>query len=261
MKVKKFWQKNKYLIVSTAFVLALLLLWEIAVIVFKVDYWVLPKFSSVIKEFVLFFGESIFYKRLLGSLWRILLALFLVVFIGIGLGFCAVNRYIRACLRPIMATIKSVPVMAITLILLISFGSKNAPLIIGVLMGIPIMYNHTLLGLDGINKELVEIVKVYPVSATDKVFKVWFPLISPSLFSGIETSGGMCVKAVISAEILCQTLNSLGLAMYIAKNSLEAKDVAMLFAYCLVAILLSLAIEIVVKIISKPLLNWREVEE
>jgi len=258
MKAKKnFWDKNKYFLISVSFVLTLFALWELFAVIFKVDSFVLPKFSAVLKEFFLLFKNSAFYRQLLGTLSRVLIALSLAILVGVFLGICSANRYIRACLRPVVATIKSIPVMAITLIILINFDKNSAPFVIGFLMAFPIMYNATILGIDSIDKELVEISKVYSVSVKNKVFKIWIPLMLPSVFSGIETSGGMCVKAVISAEILCYTINSLGLAMHVAKSSLEPKDVAILFAYCLVAILLSLAIEFIVKLISKPLLSWK----
>ncbi len=259
MKTKSsFWNKNKYLIISTLFVLALFLIWELVVVIFKVDYIVLPRFSLVAKEFVFLLGKGDFYSRLLGTFIRVIMALGFAIIIGVILGIFAVNRYIRACLRPIVATIKSLPVMAITLIILLQFDKQKAPLIIGFLMAFPIMYNSTIFGIDSIDKSLIEISKVYDTSLKNKVFKVWTPLMMPSVFSGIETSGGMCIKAVISAEILCNTLYSIGQAMHIAKsNFFEAKDMAILFAYCLVAILLSLILELLIKLISKPILNWK----
>ena len=258
METKKgFWEKNKYFIISVSFVLALFLIWELITVCFKIDGLVFPKFSSVIKEFFLLFKKSSFYSQLFGTIGRVFIALVLAIVLGIVLGICAVNRYIRACLRPLVATIKSIPVMAITLVILVNFDKNSAPIIIGFLMAFPIMYNSTMLGIDSIDKELIEISKVYCTNVKTKIFKVWVPLMLPSVFSGVETSGGMCVKAVISAEILCYTIKSLGLAMHIAKSSLEPSDMAILFAYCLVAILLSLAIELIVKLISKPLLNWK----
>ena len=160
MRAKKnFWDKNKYFLISVSFILTLFALWELCAVIFKVDSFVLPKFSAVLKEFFLLFKNSAFYRQLLGTLSRVLIALTLAIIVGVFLGICAVNRYIRACLRPIVATIKSVPVMAITLIILINFDKNSAPFIIGFLMAFPIMYNSTVLGIDSIDKQLVEISK------------------------------------------------------------------------------------------------------
>ena len=52
MKAKKnFWDKNKYFLISVSFVLTLFALWELFAVTFKVDSFVLPKFSAVLKEF------------------------------------------------------------------------------------------------------------------------------------------------------------------------------------------------------------------
>ena len=255
---KSFFNKNKYFIVSICFVLILFVLWELVVKLFNIPFYVLPKFSNVTKAFFDLFGQRAFYQALGGTLLRILITLILAILVGVSFGFLSVNGYIRACFRPLVASIKSVTVMAITIVIFLATDRERAPLIIGFLMAFPIMYNHTVLGVDSIDVKLIEMAKVYKVSKKDMLFKIRLPQVLPSIFTGIETSGGMCVKAVISAEILCYTVNSIGLKMHILKtNFASEQDMATLFAYCLVAVLLSLLIELVVKIVAKGVLKWK----
>ncbi len=252
-----FWRKNKYFITAVLFVILLLALWEIIVKVRGTKGYVLPAFSVVVKEFFLLFESSAFYNQLLGSLERIFRALFWSVLLGVILGvFSGINAYIKACLKPIVACVKSIPVMAITLIILLNYGKEKAPSIIGFLMGFPIVYKHVVFGVENIDKKLVEMTKVYKVNRFNRLFKLELPQVLPSLFAGIETAGGLCIKAVISAEILCYTVESLGLAMHIAKSNMFT-DTPILFAYCLVAILLSLAFELIIKLIEKAVIRWK----
>lgn len=255
--ITNFWKKNKYFITGVIFVILLLAVWEIIVKARKIEEYVLPAFSVVVKEFFLLFKNSAFYKQLLGSLGRIFGALFWSIILGVALGILSgINAYIKACLKPIIATIKSIPVMAITLIILLNFGKDIAPSIIGFLMGFPIVYKHVVFGVENIDKKLVEMAKVYKVKRVDRLLKLDLPQVLPSLFAGIETAGGLCIKAVISAEILCYTVESLGLAMHIAKSNMFT-DTPILFAYCLVAILLSLAFELIIKLIEKAVIRWK----
>ncbi len=255
--ITNFWKKNKYFITAVLFVVFLLAVWEIAVKVSGTEEFVLPAFSVVVKEFFLLFEKSAFYKQLLGSLGRIFGALFWSIILGVVLGVLSgVNPFIKACLKPVVACVKSIPVMAITLIILLNFGKEQTPTIIGFLMGFPIVYNHVVFGVENIDKKLVEMAKVYKVKRVDRLFKLDLPQVMPSLFAGIETAGGLCIKAVISAEILCYTVESLGLAMHIAKSNMFT-DTPILFAYCLVAILLSLVFELIIKLIEKAVIRWK----
>lgn len=252
-----FWKKNKYFITAIAFVILILAVWEITVRVRGTEEYVLPAFSVVVKEFFALFKTSAFYTQLGGTLGRIFRSLFWSVVLGVILGVLSgLNGYVKACLKPIIACVKSVPVMAITLVILLNFGKNKTPSIIGFLMAFPIVYKHVVFGVENIDKRLIEMTRVYKVSRVNKLFKLQLPPVLPSLLAGIETAGGLCIKAVISAEILCYTVKSLGLAMYIAKSNMF-EDTPILFAYCLVAILLSLAFEGVLKLIEKAVIRWK----
>ena len=252
-----FWKKNKYFITAVIFVVAVLILWEIVVKVRGTEEYVLPAFSKVLKEFGLLFGKKAFYRQLWGSVSRVFIALFWAVILGLIFGVLSgLNAFIKACLKPVIACVKSVPVMAITLVILLNYGKDKTPSIIGFLMAFPIVYNNVCFAVENIDKKLLEMAKVYKVCKKDKLFKLQLPQILPSLLSGIETAGGLCIKAVISAEILCYTVNSLGLSMYIAKSNMFT-DTPILFAYCLVAICLSLTFELVIKLIQKAVVKWK----
>lgn len=255
--ITDFWRKNKYFISAVVFVVLLLAIWEITVRVRGTEEYVLPAFSVVVKELCLLFKKAEFYTQLWGTLKRIFSALAFSIILGVILGVLSgLNGYIKACLKPVIACIKSVPVMAITLIILLNFGKSKTPSIIGFLMAFPIVYTHVVFGVENIDKKLLEMAKVYKIGKKDKLLKVQLPQVLPSLFAGIETAGGLCIKAVISAEILCYTVKSLGLAMYIAKSNMF-EDTPILFAYCLVAILLSLVFEGLLKLLQKAVIKWK----
>ena len=254
---KNFLKKNRYLFVGILFLIFLFVVLEIYLKIFNVENYVFPSISEVLSTLVKLLGKKYFYVRLSNTLGRIIICLTLSIIIGVVLGLIGgLNPYFNACITPIMVIFKSIPVLAITLILLLNFSSQSTPVIIGFMMGTPIIYSSTTFGIKSIDKDLSEMLKLYKIPFYKKLFKVYVPLSSPSIFNGIETCGGLCIKAVISAEILCLTVDSIGRAMQNASANMFT-DTPILFAYCLVAIILSLSFEMIIKVITKLLVKWK----
>lgn len=254
---KDFIKKNKYFLVGILFIIFLFVVLEICLKMFDVKEYVMPSVSKILSSLWDLLGKKSFYVNLSNTLLRILVCIALSIIIGVVFGLIGgLNPYFNACITPIMVIIKSIPVLAITLIILLNFTPQETPIVIGVMMGTPIIYSSTTFGIKSIDKDLYEMAKLYKVSVFKKLFKVYIPLASPSILNGIETCGGLCIKAVISAEILCLTVDSIGRGMQIASANMYT-DTPILFAYCLVAILLSLIFEIAIKIITRALLKWK----
>ena len=69
---------------------------------------------------------------------------------------------------------------------------------------------------------------------------LYLPSIEPTLRSQALTALGFAWKAGVAAEVLCYPRDSIGLHLHDAKAHLETTD---LFAYTLLVILVSLALE------------------
>lgn len=254
---KTFWNKNKYFITALLFCACLLLVWEVSVRVKKTPDYVFPSFSACVKSTIGLFGQKSFYKKLLDTLLRFARSLALSCVLGLVFGIIGgLNPYIKACLKPIMATVKAVPVMAITLILLINFGKQDAPVVIGLLMGLPIIYSQVAFAIEGIDKSVLEMAKVFNVPLKRRLFSIYVPKATEGFLGGLSTAAGLTLKAVISAEILCYTVNSLGLSMQIARANMFT-DTPLLFAYVIVAIMLSLLFDFVLKLVKRAVIRWK----
>lgn len=251
-----FLKRNKYTVTAVIFFIAVLGFWEIYVKAKKIEDYVFPAFSDVIRELKNLFSNKKFYLKLNGTLLRITKSLlYSVVFGGVFGLIGGLNKYFKACLKPFIALMKSIPVMAITLVVLLSFGKQDTPIVIGFLMAFPVVYSQTVYGVEHIDKDLIEVTDTMSGSFFKKLTDIYVPLTLPDFLQGLSVSGGLCIKAVISAEIISYTANSLGHAMYIAKADMFEKTPE-LFAYCLVALLLTLIFEFVVYLLKKLLIRW-----
>ena len=82
---------------------------------------------------------------------------------------------------------------------------------------------------------------------------LYIPQTLPLVFTSIKSSIGLNLKLIISAEVLAQTADSMGLYMQLAKINL---DTAVLLAWTLVAILLGGLFEGIVTLIQKKAVKW-----
>lgn len=255
-KIKSIIKKNKYLLTAILFFIAVLCVWEIYVKVNKIQDYVFPALSDVLKSLIDLMKQRTFYKKIGFTCLRILKSMILSAVLGLVIGLIGgLNKFFRACLKPIIACLKSIPVMAITLVVLIIFGGEETPVVIGFIMAFPITYSQTVFGIENIDKEIIEITKTFKGSFIKKFARVYVPLSTPSFLQGLQVSGGLCIKAVISAEIISFTVNSIGMAMYVAKSNMFT-DTPILFAYCFVALFLSLIFDGIIYLLKKALVRW-----
>ena len=90
------------------------------------------------------------------------------------------------------------------------------------------------------DRGLLEAAEVYRVRGFARFRALYLPSIEPALRSQSLTALGFAWKAGVAAEVLCYPRDSIGLYLHDAKAHLETTD---LFAYTLLVILVSLALE------------------
>ncbi|MGN1042295.1 MAG: ABC transporter permease, partial [Christensenellales bacterium] len=106
----------------------------------------------------------------------------------------------------------------------------------------------------GVDGDLIEMSKVYKVSVKDRIFSLYLPQILPSAFDNMQSSAGLTIKIIISAEVIAQTRNSMGIMMQTARGYLETAE---LLAWTIVAIILGYFVEFVVFALKKLIVRWK----
>ena len=82
---------------------------------------------------------------------------------------------------------------------------------------------------------------------------MYIPQALPSVFTSIKSSIGLNLKIVISAEVIAQTADSMGLYMQLARINL---DTAILLAWTVVAIVIGGIVESIVALVAKKVARW-----
>lgn len=149
---------------------------------------------------------------------------------------------------PLLHIVRAVPVAAFIIVAWLWIPSKVLPSFISFLMVLPIIWSHTEAGLNAIDEKLVEMAKVYGMPKTSITFKIKLPLILPQLRTGCITGLGIAWKAGVAAEVISNPSGSIGALLSAAKTEINYEQV---FAVTLMVVILSLLLEILLKLIWK----------
>lgn len=202
---------------------------------------VVPALSDCLVQTWKLLGDGWFWQCFFSTFCRVLSAFFLsfvpaVIFAVVAYLLPPFARF----MTPITAALRSLPVLAVTLILLIAFGAGGAPVAVAFLSLFPTLYTGILAALSGIDKALINVGKVYGASVKNRVFRVYLPLSSPYILREAAGALSFALKLVVSAEVVANTAKSLGGMMQEAQAWAE---LPLLFALVIVTFVVALVLE------------------
>ena len=150
---------------------------------------------------------------------RILSGFVLAVLVGVVLAVLAAGSgVVRALLRPLMVTVKSIPVASfIILALLWLRNTGNLAVFISFLMVLPIVYTNTLTGIRQADAQLLELARLYRVPWGRAMRYIRLPAVLPPFRAACAVGLGLCWKSGVAAEVIGITSGSIGEKLYDAK--------------------------------------------
>ena len=238
---KKFSLNILYAVASVALVLAV---WSVAAQIVGTKF-ILPTVGETFSELGDVLESKTFWSALGGTFARsgIGFAAATVCFFALFF-FCSVFEPCAKIFEPIISALRTLPIMAVSLILAIWAGGYAAPVIVGVLVAVPYMYASVKARNATVEKELKEICVLCGAGRVRTFAALWFPHAAAGLPETLSSGFSFCVKAVVSAEILMQTANSIGQLMNLSKIYLET---AMLIAFVFSTVILTVAVEYIMR--------------
>lgn len=172
---------------------------------------------------------------------RILGGFFLAMALGVTLAWVSSRLWtVEALLRPITAVIKATPVASFIILVLLWFSSRNLSMIISMLMVFPVIYTNTLKGIQSADEKLLEMARVFHMSAARRLLYIYLPAVLPFFVSACSVSLGLCWKSGIAAEVIGVPGGSIGELLYNAKIFLQTGE---LLAWTVVIVAVSVLFE------------------
>ncbi len=221
-------------------VAVLIIIWQITAMVINQRIFIVSPLEVIKKLSELFF-TSRFWFAISYSFLRITLGFFIGVILAIILAVLSSKfNFIKDLLAPFMLTIKSVPVASFVILALIWFSSENLATLICFLMVLPIVYTGVFEGIINTDKNLLEMAKVFKMSAVKKIRYIYFFEVYPFFIAATKVSLGLAWKSGIAAEVIGIPNNSIGENLFNAKIFL---DTASLFAWTMTIVIISALFE------------------
>jgi NitT/TauT family transport system permease protein len=243
---------------AIAFVI-LIALWQLAIIIFKPQPFIVPSPMKVIEAF----QER--GDRLLSASW--------ITFRGAALAFIASSLigalvalllvsvpFLYKGFFPYTVVLQAVPVVAVAPIIIIWFGvGLNAIVAIGVIIAIFPVIANTVIGLRSTDAGLKQLFQLYDATPWQTVFKLRLPAALPYFFTGLRIAAGASVIGAIVGEYIggmAGTQGGLGFLIVELKGRLQMSS---LFATAICAAILGILFFAAVSWLSNLFLkNWHE---
>ena len=256
--LKNFLKKRKLNIFCSAASIALMIIvWIIAYYAVKNDY-VVPSFTDTVISLWRCVKSSAFWVAFFNTFGRTILA-FIISFLLAGClaALSVACKAFSAFLNSIMVIFRTLPTLAVILILLIWTSPKTAPVIVTVLVLFPMIYAQITAAFGGIDGGLKEMAQVYQLSNKVKLFKIYLPSVAPNVLSQTGANISLGIKIMISAEVLANTYRSLGGLMQNARLYLEMPRLA---ALTVAAVVLGLIVEVSFSQFERLTYKWSRKE-
>lgn len=216
----------------------------------------LPSPLEVLQALIRLAVEGALWQALRFTLFRLSAAFCLGALLGIAFGLLGGrNRFLAALLQPGMSLAAGVPPIAWIALALIWFGTGNlAPILVALLVAMPVVFVATLEGVRSLDRDLLEMVRVYGLCGPSLLREFYLPALAPHLLAGLTVAATLTVRIGIMGEFLAAD-TGVGSAMALARTQLNTPEV---IAWVMVALGLLFGAEgLLLRPLARRATAWR----
>ena len=227
-------------------------LWYCLVTVFQTPSYLFPDpvlvFSSFWENKIAIFNNAL--VTLTETIIGFLIANFISISIALEIAF---NKELEDFIMPFAITLKTIPVIAITPLLVIWFGSGSYSKIAtaGLICFFPSLVN-VLRGVKSLDRDLIELFKVYSASKVQLTRMFILPSILPYLFAALKVSSSLAVVGALVGEFIGANR---GLGFLIISNYYNL-NTPYVFACIIISSLIGIGFYYLIHFIEKSIITW-----
>ena len=215
----------------------------------------LPSLKETFKTFFRLFGYIEFYKSFFFTLLRSLIAFSISFLLSVVVAVLSrKSEFFKKAINPVMVIIRTLPTIAVVLLLLVWTNSEIAPIIVTFLVIFPTLTVNVSSSFNAVDKKTIEMCNLYGLSDKTIYKKVIFPAIKPELISAIGAGISLNLKLMVAAEVLAYTSNSIG--NYLSLANLY-DETAIMMALVMVVVLTGLVINFITTKLVKRCSKWK----
>ena len=203
--------------------------------------YLLPNFFQTVGKTLELFQMISFWKAFFSTLSRAIIAFVVSFVLAVGLSILSYTvGGFEKIFTPIVAFFRSLPTMAVLLMILLWTNANKAPIVVACFVLFPMLYSSIFAALSGVDKDLIEMSRVYKVPQKRMIAALYIPSVLPTVSRESSTALSFSLKLIVSAEVMSNTFQSLGGQMQTANLYAQTPT---LFALVLVVFLTGYALE------------------
>ena len=237
--------KRTYFILGILFVFVI---WKIGKIYYNNDY-IVPGVEQTMSSLTKLLVDGYTYKVLLYTFFRLFISVFVCLLIAIILAlFSKISYRFKTFIRPVITLFKTLPITVLIVLLLVMLKSNALYYIVGVVV-LPMIYEATINGLESIDKNIVDEVRMISDINFKVVKKVYLPLTLPHVLTSLLQSFGLGLKVLVMAEFISNAKHSIGYEIMLYKD--HYNDMSYVYAWSIILIIFVLIVDYFVNIVHK----------
>jgi len=196
-----------------------------------------------------------FFKAIFSTLERSFTSFFISFIAASVLATLAhFKMFIGTMLNPFIALCRSMPTMALILILLLTVGSELLPTVVAFLVVFPLCYENMRAAITETDRKLITMAKVFKIPQWRQVTGIYIPAMLPFVYSSIIGGFGLNLKVVISAEVMGLPSMSIG---YLILSARQGFNFGISFAWLIIAVLLCLICEGILRLTRRLCMPYK----
>jgi len=231
---------------------ALLVVWQIACIVFDVPEIILPKPTKI---FVVFYERfDILLRFCLETLWTTVIGFLLAIAGGLLLGLAVgASPFVYSGLYPLLIAFNAVPKVAIVPILMIWVGVGALPAVITafVISFFPIVVNVAT-GLATIEPEMRDVLRSLGATRLEILTKVGIPRAMPYLFASLKVA----ITLAFIGSVISETVGGNRGIGFLMLSAGARNDAPTTFAGLFAIAIMGVAMYAVCAVVEKRMTRW-----
>lgn len=236
--------------------------WELIVKIRQIPPYILPS-PSLIAQTLVSEWHGLF-PALLITLKMTIIAFITAIISGVSIAILFTqSKWIEKSFYPYAVILQTTPLIAIAPLIIIWFQDNTFGALVlcaWIVAFFPIVSNTTL-GLNSVDKNLVNLFKLYKANRWQTLINLSIPSALPYFLGGLKISGGLALIGTIAAEFVSGTggaKSGLAYQMLMASYNLQ---IPKMFAALFLISLTGVSIFLILNYISYLLLkNWHESE-
>lgn len=223
------------------------LIWHILSLVFD-NSLIIPRIFDVFKAMIEMFKTQRIYTLII----KLLLNGFLTITVSFAIGMILAllsfkYEWLYNFMNPMITFFKTVPIIAIIILLLISVMSL-APYVASFLVVVPIIYEGVYMTLKQIDSNITDDIKTLSNLNFPIIIKFYIPLILPNIITSLVQSFGLGIKVMVMAEYTSPKNNTFGAEI---KRFYDNNDMEKVYAMVILLIVFSFVVDKILKKIRK----------